>query len=157
MTILSLWQINEVVPPPWCSLRAYCVFGIFRNWGLFYPFPELSSSVHSLRGGNHLFLAFLQNTPLDPRNDSFVSSNGVSSISRGLSMSATTLCVPLMYCKSGEYSSIYILHLMTLSEFKCLYVRFSFSVCTLIFCPSSMFLNSLSVSTIESSSRSAVV
>jgi hypothetical protein len=43
--------------------------------------------------------------------------------------------------RSGEYSSLKILHLITVSKLKFLFVRFASSVCTMICCINIMFLN----------------
>ena len=56
----------------------------------------------------------------------------------------------------SHYSRI-SLHLMTLSVLNFLYVKFLWSIYTLICCPNNIFLNSFSVSTVESYSRSVVV
>ena len=70
---------------------------------------------------------------------------------------AMTFLVPLMCSIMGPNSYFKRCHLITCSVLKFLYVRFLWSVQTTICCPKRIFLNSLSVLTIDNNSRSMVV
>ena len=67
------------------------------------------------------------------------------------------LCVPLRYCKSGEYCFMYKVHFMTVFVLKVLQVRFSRSIWTYVLWPQRIFRNSFSVCTIERNSLFVVV
>jgi hypothetical protein len=63
-----------------------------------------------------------QKNKMSPENPGRIWTVGIDN---QLNVLATTLFSPLVYCRPGEYSSMKSLHLITLSELKCLYVKFT--------------------------------
>jgi hypothetical protein len=141
-TILFLWHINAVIfPPPWKICSSYFEMSFSRIFIIDLLDSCILSRYLKLSGWKCSALVIFSRKHYNkPKNDSCVSFRCVSILSSLLKASATTLWVPFtIYCSSGEYSSIYNLHLMTLSELKLLQVKFSWSMCTLIFCPKKYF------------------
>ena len=75
----------------------------------------------------------------------------VSTMSNLLNVSAAIFLEPCMHIISGLYSSRISLYLISVPA------KFLWSVSTLICCPNNMFLNSFTVTTIESYSYSVVI